>query len=62
MSDILKRFDFPSVRPATTLFDKNNPLSKDEDGQAVDVTLYRSMIGCLMYLTAPRPDIMFAIC
>ena len=62
VSDILKRFDFPSLRPATTPFDKNKPLSKDEDGQAVDVTLYSSMIGCLRYLTASRPDIMFAVC
>ncbi|GJX88020.1 hypothetical protein Tco_0340034 [Tanacetum coccineum] len=28
----------------------------------VDVHLYRSMIGSLMYLTASRPDIMFAVC
>ena len=28
----------------------------------VDPTLYRSMIGSLMYLTASRPDIMFAVC
>ncbi|GKF31274.1 hypothetical protein Tco_0101072, partial [Tanacetum coccineum] len=35
-------------------------LGKDEEGEEVDVHLYRSMIGCLMYLTASRPDIMFA--
>ncbi|GJT18379.1 putative ribonuclease H-like domain-containing protein [Tanacetum coccineum] len=35
---------------------------KDEEGEDVDVHLYRSMIGCLMYLTASRPDIMFAVC
>ncbi|GJW86955.1 uncharacterized mitochondrial protein-like protein [Tanacetum coccineum] len=33
-----------------------------EEGEDVDVHLYRSMIGCLMYLTASRPDIMFAVC
>ncbi|GKE05118.1 hypothetical protein Tco_1397136 [Tanacetum coccineum] len=37
-------------------------LGKDEEGEDVDVHLYRSMIGCLMYLTASRPDIMFAVC
>ncbi|GJW81457.1 putative ribonuclease H-like domain-containing protein [Tanacetum coccineum] len=37
-------------------------LGKDEEGEEVDVHLYRSMIGCLMYLTASRPDIMFAVC
>jgi hypothetical protein len=62
VADILKRFDLPNLRPATTPIDKNKPLGKDEDGQAVDVKLYRSMIGCLMYLTASRPDIMFAVC
>ena len=34
----------------------NDPLS-----ESVDVTLYRSMIGCLLYLTASRPDIAFSV-
>ncbi|GJS86556.1 ribonuclease H-like domain-containing protein [Tanacetum coccineum] len=38
------------------------PLVKDEEASDVDVHLYRSMIGSLMYLTASRPDIMFAVC
>nr|GEU41852.1 ribonuclease H-like domain-containing protein [Tanacetum cinerariifolium] len=37
-------------------------LGKDGTGKDVDLHLYRSMIGSLMYLTASRPDIMFAIC
>ncbi|GJY45386.1 hypothetical protein Tco_0434449 [Tanacetum coccineum] len=37
------------------------PLLKDEDGEEVDVHMYRSMIGSLMYLTSSRPDIMFAV-
>ncbi|GJT29261.1 putative ribonuclease H-like domain-containing protein, partial [Tanacetum coccineum] len=37
-------------------------LVKDEEAADVDVHLYRSMIGSLMYLTASRPDIMFAVC
>ncbi|GKC35506.1 putative ribonuclease H-like domain-containing protein [Tanacetum coccineum] len=35
---------------------------EDEEASDVDVHLYRSMIGSLMYLTASRPDIMFAVC
>ncbi|GJQ89446.1 ribonuclease H-like domain-containing protein [Tanacetum coccineum] len=35
---------------------------QDKDGEEVDVHLYRSMIGSLMYLTSSRPDIMFAVC
>ncbi|GKB82677.1 hypothetical protein Tco_0949572 [Tanacetum coccineum] len=38
------------------------PLLKDEDGEEVDVHMYRSMISSLMYLTSSRPDIMFAVC
>ncbi|GJS43032.1 hypothetical protein Tco_0568075 [Tanacetum coccineum] len=38
------------------------PLLKDEDGEEVDVHMYRSMIGSLMYLTSSRPDIIFAVC
>nr|GEV59213.1 uncharacterized mitochondrial protein AtMg00810-like [Tanacetum cinerariifolium] len=40
----------------------SKPLLKDEDGEKVDVHIYRSMIGSLMYLTSLRPDIMFAVC
>ncbi|GJX57169.1 putative ribonuclease H-like domain-containing protein [Tanacetum coccineum] len=51
-----------SIRTTTTPIESNKPLVKDEDGVDVDVHIYRSMIGSLMYLTASRPDIMFAIC
>ncbi|GKA95471.1 ribonuclease H-like domain-containing protein [Tanacetum coccineum] len=37
-------------------------LIRYEEGEEVDVHLYRSMIGSLMYLTASRPDITFAVC
>ncbi|GJZ78492.1 putative ribonuclease H-like domain-containing protein, partial [Tanacetum coccineum] len=36
--------------------------SQDDGSSDVDVHLYRSMIGSLMYVTASRPDIMFAVC
>ncbi|GJV55951.1 putative ribonuclease H-like domain-containing protein [Tanacetum coccineum] len=62
VADILKKFDFWSIRTATTPIESNKPLVKDEDGEDVDVHVYRSIIGSLMYLTASRPDIMFAIC
>ncbi|GJR83192.1 putative ribonuclease H-like domain-containing protein [Tanacetum coccineum] len=42
--------------------DKYRALLKDEEAEDVDVHLYRSMIGSFMYLTASRPDIIFAIC
>ncbi|GKB77179.1 hypothetical protein Tco_0944074 [Tanacetum coccineum] len=62
VADILKKFDFWSIRTATTPIESNKPLVKDEDGEDVDVHVYRSMIGSLMYLTTSRPDIMFAVC
>ncbi|GJW28028.1 hypothetical protein Tco_0044903 [Tanacetum coccineum] len=37
-------------------------LMKDENAEDVDVHLYRSMIGLLMYLPSSRPDIMFVVC
>ncbi|GKD51144.1 hypothetical protein Tco_1280120 [Tanacetum coccineum] len=40
----------------------NKSLLKDEEAADVDVHLYRSMIGSLMYLTASRLDIMFSVC
>nr|GFA56819.1 hypothetical protein [Tanacetum cinerariifolium] len=43
-----------------TLMDKENPWGKDGTGKDVDLHHYRSMIRSLMYLTASRPDIMFA--
>ncbi|GJY04036.1 retrovirus-related pol polyprotein from transposon TNT 1-94 [Tanacetum coccineum] len=51
VADILKKFDFCSIKTATTPIESNKPLVKDEDGVEVDVHEYRSMIGSLMYLT-----------
>ncbi|GJR85819.1 ribonuclease H-like domain-containing protein, partial [Tanacetum coccineum] len=62
VQDMLKKFDMESVRTATTPYEASKPKSKDEPDEAVNVHLYRSMIGSLMYLTASRPDIMFAVC
>ncbi|GKB00327.1 ribonuclease H-like domain-containing protein, partial [Tanacetum coccineum] len=50
------------LRTANTPTETNKALIKDEEAKNVDVHLYRSMIGPLMYLTASRPDIMFAVC
>ncbi|GJX62610.1 putative ribonuclease H-like domain-containing protein [Tanacetum coccineum] len=47
---------------ATTPIESNKPLVKDEDGVDVDVHVYKSMIGSLMYLTTSRPEIMFVVC
>nr|GFB64263.1 hypothetical protein [Tanacetum cinerariifolium] len=61
IGDILKKFGFLDVRSLNTPMDKENPWGRDGTGKDVELHLYRSMIGSLMYLTASRPDIMFAV-
>ncbi|GJW12458.1 putative ribonuclease H-like domain-containing protein [Tanacetum coccineum] len=62
VAEILKKFDFATVKTASTPIETNKALVKDEEAEAVDVHLYISMIGSLMYLTASRPDIIFVVC
>ncbi|GJW39907.1 putative ribonuclease H-like domain-containing protein [Tanacetum coccineum] len=61
VTEILKKFSFTYVKTASTHMETQKLLLKDEDGKEVDVHLYRSIIGSLMYLTSSRPDIMFAV-
>nr|GEW48209.1 retrovirus-related Pol polyprotein from transposon TNT 1-94 [Tanacetum cinerariifolium] len=61
VKDMLKKFDTESVRTATTPYEVPKYKSKDDLDDAVNVHLFRSMIGSLMYLTASRPDIMFTV-
>ncbi|GJS20821.1 putative ribonuclease H-like domain-containing protein [Tanacetum coccineum] len=62
VDEILKKFGFLTVKTASTPIETSKTLMKDENAEDVDVHLYRSMIGSLMYLTSSRPDIMFAVC
>ncbi|GJS85988.1 uncharacterized mitochondrial protein-like protein [Tanacetum coccineum] len=62
VGEILKKFRFIEVKTASTPMKTQKPLLKEKDGEEVDVHMYRSMIGSLMYLTSSRPDIMFAVC
>ncbi|GJQ98878.1 putative ribonuclease H-like domain-containing protein [Tanacetum coccineum] len=55
----LQKFGFTEVKTASRPIETQKPLLKDEDGEEVDVYLYRSIIGSLMYLTSSRPDIMY---
>ncbi|GJT15167.1 putative ribonuclease H-like domain-containing protein [Tanacetum coccineum] len=60
VDEILKKFGFSTVKTTSTPMETSKPLLKDAEAEDVDVHLYRSMIGSLMYLIASRPDIMFA--
>nr|GEU87004.1 hypothetical protein [Tanacetum cinerariifolium] len=62
VAEILRKFSFTDVKPASTPIETEKPLLKGPDGEDVDVHIYRSMIGTLMYLTSFRPDIMFVVC
>ncbi|GKB00597.1 hypothetical protein Tco_0828590 [Tanacetum coccineum] len=69
-----KKFQMSSMRELTFflglqvkqkdngIFISQDNIDKDKEAEDVDAHLYRSMIGSLMYLTASRPDIMFAVC
>nr|GEY11454.1 hypothetical protein [Tanacetum cinerariifolium] len=61
VKDMLKKFDMKSVRTAATPYEVPKHKTKDDPDDAVNVYLFRYMIGSLMYLTAFRPDIMFAV-
>ncbi|KAD4180333.1 hypothetical protein E3N88_28924 [Mikania micrantha] len=60
--DLLKKFDLQNCKPCSNPMSSTTQLDADLKGKSVDETLYRCMIGSLMYLTASRPDIMFATC
>ena len=60
--DLLKRLKMDECKPIKTPMPTNGHLNLDEGGNKVDQTLYHSMIGSLLYLTASRPDIIFSVC
>nr|GEV65001.1 hypothetical protein [Tanacetum cinerariifolium] len=62
VAETLKKFGFSEVKTPNTPMGTSKPLLKHKDGQEVDVHMYGSMIGSLMYLTSSRPDIMFVVC
>nr|GEX22304.1 putative ribonuclease H-like domain-containing protein [Tanacetum cinerariifolium] len=59
--EVLRNFSFLDVKSAKSPVDMEKTLVKDADGDDLDLHLYRSMIGSLMYLTTSRPDIMYAL-
>ncbi|KAJ9542343.1 hypothetical protein OSB04_028849 [Centaurea solstitialis] len=62
IKDMLKKFSMTDCSPIKTPMPTGNLLGPDLAGKPVDQKIYRSMIGSLLYLTATRPDIMFATC
>nr|GFC14420.1 uncharacterized mitochondrial protein AtMg00810-like [Tanacetum cinerariifolium] len=58
----LKKYGFESCNPVDTPMVEKSKLDEDKEGKAVDPSHYCGMIGTLLYLTASRPDLQFAIC
>ncbi|GJU63101.1 retrovirus-related pol polyprotein from transposon TNT 1-94 [Tanacetum coccineum] len=56
------KYGFDSCDPVDTPMVEKSKLDEDKEGKAVDPSHYRGMIGTLLYLTASRPDLQFAIC
>ena len=59
--NLVKRFGLDKAAYARTLIAANAKLTNDSSDESVDVTLYKSMIVYLLYLTASRPDITFSV-
>ena len=60
-NNLVKRFGLENGKDFETPMSTTLKLDKDEKGKSVDQSLYRSMIGSLLYLTASRPDICFSV-
>jgi hypothetical protein len=61
MKDLMNKFNMVKLKPMSTPMSTATSLGLDEDGEAVNQREYMSMIGSLLYLTATRPDIQFAV-
>ncbi|MCI22814.1 gag-pol polyprotein [Trifolium medium] len=59
--NIVKKYGMENASQKRTSAATHLKLTKDEKGVDVDQSVYRSMIGSLLYLTASRPDIKFAV-
>ena len=56
--EILKKFKLEECKAASTPMNQKEKLCKENGADKVDEGYFRSLIGCLMYLTATRPDIL----
>nr|GEX78491.1 hypothetical protein [Tanacetum cinerariifolium] len=58
----LKKYNFESCDPVDTPMMEKSKLDENKEGKAIDQSHYHGMIGTLLYLTASRLNLQFAIC
>ncbi|GAA0144916.1 hypothetical protein LIER_05236 [Lithospermum erythrorhizon] len=61
VKNIVKKFGLKTAKSKRTPIAKHVKMTKDEDGKSVDISVYRCMIGSLLYLIASRPDISHSV-
>ncbi|CAL2249791.1 unnamed protein product [Prunus armeniaca] len=57
---LVEKFGLKDCKIVATPLAMNEKLSKNDGSEAADEGEYRQIVGSLLYLTATRPDIMFA--
>ncbi|PKU78069.1 putative mitochondrial protein [Dendrobium catenatum] len=58
---MLKKFKMDNCKPINTPIECGVKLSKHDEGERVDPTFFKSLVGSLRYLTCTRPDILYAV-
>lgn len=58
---ILQQFGMKECNAAKLPMEHKMKLHKDTEGEPIDATEYRRMIGCLRYLLHTRPDLSYAV-
>jgi len=59
--EIPKKFKLEERKAMSTPMNQKKKLCKEDGKDKIDLAYFRSLIGCLMYLTATRPDILNAV-
>ncbi|KAK2988268.1 hypothetical protein RJ640_003139 [Escallonia rubra] len=60
-TEILKKFALEDCQPVDILVECGTKLTKEGAGKLVNPTYYKSLVGCLRYLTCTRPDLLFGV-
>jgi hypothetical protein len=59
--NLLEKFGMDQCRSAATPLQQNLKLSSDDGTKEVDATMYRQLVGSLIYLTTTRPDLAYSV-